>query len=142
MSTHSQDRLPGISDAAIPLQGRQGSQAGAVVPAPELAASIAAARQLGAEYDAAVAESLAARLDEAVERRVSERISQERTAARAQALVPPRPALSPALAIASLFAAVPLLPIAYNGAGVAGAALTGAVLLVLNIVYFAFAVRN
>ena len=102
------------------------------IPREELSATVAARRELGPEYDAALVESLAERVEQVVQARV---------AAQQLAAPPPAQASSTALsagqriaiAAISLGVAIPCLAIAGDVAGVAGVAITWAGIAVVNV---------
>lgn len=106
----------------------------------DLTASLAAARQLGPDYDEAIAASLADRLAEAVDRHARDRLARERAATRSVPLPPPQ--LNPSLAVTSLFAAMGLVPIAQHTAGAVGVVAVVVLLVTLNLGYFYFATRR
>jgi hypothetical protein len=98
----------------------------------EVAASLAAGRDLGPDYDQAVADSLVDQLDRIVEERVRTRVA-EQVDARTQASEARHEART-SVAIASLIFAVPLSAIAAGTAGVVGLILTWVGIVLVNII--------
>jgi len=102
------------------------------IPREELSATLAARRELGPEYDAALVESLAERVEQVVQARMA-----------AQQVAVPPPARAPAtvlsagmrvaIAVVSLGMAIPCTAIAGDVAGVAGVAITWAGIAVVNV---------
>ncbi|GAA2452151.1 hypothetical protein GCM10010191_82990 [Actinomadura vinacea] len=102
------------------------------LPRDDLAAALAARRELGPDYDDAFVETLVDRIEETV-------------AARASAVQAPRkaPAAQPgnghgsdlALAIVSLIAAVPLTAIGVVNAGMPGLVVVCAAIVMVNLIY-------
>lgn len=103
----------------------------APVSREEVSATLAARRELGPEYEAALADALAERVEQVVQARVEARLAQ------APPPVPPAVGIPPpgriAIAVISLTAAIPCTAIAGAGAGVAGIVVTWAGLAAINV---------
>ncbi|MBB6171457.1 hypothetical protein HNR23_001517 [Nocardiopsis mwathae] len=101
------------------------------LPTDELAASLRAGRELGADYDDAIAASLAERLEQSIDERVRHHVAaRERAQPRG---VPARTARM-VLAIITLGLAVPLTAISGGYGGALGVAATWSGLVLLYII--------
>ncbi|MEW2359344.1 hypothetical protein [Spirillospora sp. NPDC029432] len=101
------------------------------LPRDDLAAALAARRELGPDYDDAFIETLAERIDEQLAARAAARGPRPGVSA------PPRPRTdrSPALAIVSLLAAIPLSAIAAEMTGMPGLITVWVAIVLVNIVH-------
>lgn len=102
------------------------------LPRDEVAASLEAGRDLGPEYDDAVAASLAERLDQIVEERVRAGVADQ--VAKRTHLSEARGEARTSVAIASLIFAVPLSAIAGGTAGALGLMLTWTGIVLVNVI--------
>jgi hypothetical protein len=106
----------------------------APVSSEEVSASLAARRELGPEYEAALADALAERVEQVVQARVEARMAQTGSP------VPQVPAVGGihpngriAIAVVSLAAAIPCSAIAAAGGGVAGIVVAWAGIAAVNL---------
>lgn len=98
----------------------------------ELAAALAARRELGPDYEDAVVESFLARIDVAIKARVDAQVA-ERMAAQNRTTEPS--GRNVALGIWSLVLAVPTSAIASGAAGLSGLVVTWAGITIVNLAY-------
>ena len=104
------------------------------LPAEDLAATLAARRELGAEFEPALVESLAERLEGVIQARVEAHLAeQQRPATPALASVPPQMRVGVALGSTAL--AIPITAIAGGEAGLAGIIVVWAGVVAVNLAF-------
>jgi hypothetical protein len=112
-----------------------GSYAGAVADADptrdELVAAVAARRELGPEYEDAVAESFLAKVEDAIRARVDAQVAERLAAGTA----PESSGGGGTLGVWSLVLAIPASAIASGNAGLGGLAVTWAGIAIVNLAH-------
>ncbi|QFG20060.1 hypothetical protein [Actinomadura sp. WMMB 499] len=105
------------------------------LPREDLAAALAARRELGPDYDDAFIETVVDRIEEALDARAGSAPAQRRRPAPAAAPARPDRDHSLALAVLSLLAAIPLTAITALNAGLGGLIFTLVMIVLLNVTY-------
>ncbi len=99
------------------------------LPREELAAALAARRELGTEYEPALVESFLDRVDQTIDRRIQARLAEQASQA------PPGPTAQFWLGITSVGAGIPITAIAGGTNGLSGLLVAWGGIAVVNLAY-------
>lgn len=122
------------------VSGRE--QSGQQVSREDVAATLAARQELGADFEPALVESMAQRLESVIEARVEARLAQRPPAATpapppaAQAMAAPQamtPKMRLGLAVTSLVMAFPITGVAADFTGLAGVVVVWSGIVLVNV---------